>query len=154
MRVIETTSDRVRPLQRLVLRPNGPLPADREAPPDWHHWAVVEEDSVVAAASAGPAPVPAGSGLPNPMAGSVWQLRSMAVAPDRRRAGIGLLLLRALVSQARAAGVAVLWAEVRTEALGLYERAGWQALAEVWRKPGVGPHRYAWVDLQRQAEPA
>lgn len=147
MPVIETTVDRVRPLQRQVLRPDGPLPADRAAPPDWRHWAVVEEGRVVAAASAGPMPVAAVPGLPNAAPGTAWQLRSMAVAPDRRRAGLGSLVLREVMRQAGDAGVAVLWAEVRTEALGLYERAGWQALAEVWQKPGVGPHRYAWVEL-------
>lgn len=126
-------------MQQQVLRPDGPLPTDRPHPPDWQHVAALVDGLVVGACSVGPAPWshPELLGLRAPQ----WQLRSMAVLPERR-GGVGSRLLRAAVEVAAQAGAGSLWADARVAALGLYERGGWLVVGQEWIKPGVGPHMY------------
>ena len=68
----------------------------------------------------------------------------MGVVPAARRTGVGLRLMRALLDEARTAGVRELFLEVleqNTEARALYERLGFQALRrlEVWTYGGEPP---------------
>lgn len=130
----------VRGLQQSVLRPGGPLPADRPPPPDWLHLAAELHGRIVGAASLGPAPWPRRdlAELPQP----TWQLRSMAVHASRRGGGIGTGLLEAALATAERNAAASLWAEARIAAVSLYVRSGWQVVGPKWHKPGVGPHRY------------
>lgn len=133
-------ADEVRQLQQHVLRPNGPLPADRSPPPDWVHLAAWAGNAMIGAASLGPAPWP----RPDlaPLDRPTWQLRSMAVREDRRNRGIGSALLQAAVDLATESGAGFLWAEARIAALSLYQRGGWTITGPEWHKTGVGPHRY------------
>jgi GNAT superfamily N-acetyltransferase len=140
--VRSATLDEVRAVQLAVLRPHGPLPGDQEPPADWVHLAADSDGTVIGACSVGPNPWPHPQlcALPAPQ----WQLRSMAVLPERR-GGVGAALLVAAVEQAWAGGAASLWAQARVEALRLYLRGGWSVVGEEWLKPGIGPHR--WITL-------
>ncbi len=135
-----------RELQSRIMRPNGPLPTDREPPDDWLQVIVRDEDGdIVGAARFGPSPWPR-SDLADPPR-PAWQLRSVAVLPDRRGGGFGTELVGGARAVAAAHGAATLWAEARVAALSLYERLGWHTVGAEWHKPGVGPHRFVWIDL-------
>ncbi|MGB7982768.1 MAG: GNAT family N-acetyltransferase [Candidatus Nanopelagicales bacterium] len=128
----------VRGLQAAVLRPNGPLPADRPVPDDAVHVGAFEGLAAVGAASVVAAPWPG----PEVLAGPTWQLRSMAVRADRRGSGVGRQVLDLAVATAFDRGAASMWAGARLEALGFYTCAGWTVVGPRWAKPGVGPHRW------------
>jgi ribosomal-protein-alanine N-acetyltransferase len=60
-------------------------------------------------------------------AGPEWELENIAVAAGAQRRGLGTRLTLALLEEARAAGAAAVWLEVResnTAARGLYEKWG------------------------------
>jgi ribosomal-protein-alanine N-acetyltransferase len=64
-----------------------------------------------------------------------WEIENIVVDPGRRRQGIGMLLLRELLSQARQQGAASLLLEVRESNLAaqeLYKAAG---VREIGRRP-------------------
>ena len=135
--------DEVRPLQRAILRPNGPLPGDRPVPADALHVAALRDGTVVGAATLLPEPWP-GRGV---VRAPSWRLRAMVVAEADRRAGVGLAVLDRAVELAVSRGVGSLWAEARSSALGFYESAGWTVDGEEWIKAGIGPHRFIHLDL-------
>jgi len=135
--------DEVRPLQRAVLRPNGPLPGDRPFPVDAQHVAALRDGTVIGAATLLPE---AWSG-PGAVRPPSWRLRAMVVAEADRGSGVGRAVLDRAVELAAAQGVGSLWAEARSSALGFYESAGWTVDAEEWIKAGIGPHRYIHLDL-------
>lgn len=137
-----------RALQTRIMRPNGPLPTDREPPPDWLQLvARVDGDGgdIVGAARFGPSPWPRPdlADPPDP----AWQLRSVAVLPEHRGAGVGAALVAEAQSVAADNRAATLWAEARVAALSLYQRLGWHTAGAEWDKPGVGPHRFVWIAL-------
>lgn len=76
-----------------------------------------------------------------------WQLRSVAVLPEHRGAGVGAALVSGAQAVAAGHGAATLWAEARVAALSLYQRLGWHTVGADWDKPGVGPHRFVWIVL-------
>lgn len=135
-----------RALQLRIMRPNGPLPTDREPPDDWLQL-VARDDSgdIIGAARFGPSPWPR-SDLADPPT-PAWQLRSVAVLPEQRGGGFGTALIGGAQAVAVTRGAATLWAEARLAALPLYQRLGWHAVGAEWDKPGVGPHRFVWVAL-------
>ena len=142
-----------RELQTRIMRPNGPLPTDREPPPDWLQLVARVGDgnadgnhgAIVGAARFGPSPWPR-SDLADPPS-PAWQLRSVAVLPQHRGAGVGAALVNRAQSVAAANGAATLWAEARVAALSLYQRLGWFIVGPEWDKPGVGPHRFVGIPL-------
>ncbi len=69
-----------------------------------------------------------------------WRVRGMASAPEARGQGAGTAVLRALVAHAREQGGAQVWAQVRTPARTLYERAGFHVDSEEFEVPRIGPH--------------
>lgn len=129
-----------RALQRRILRPDGPLPTDREPPAD----AVILWIAGVGATTVHPAPWPHAA---PPVAPPVpdWQLRSLAVEPEHRGRGVGAQLIEAAVAGAVERGAQGLWAQARVRAVPLYLRCGWRAEGPEWDKPGVGPHRWVRV---------
>jgi len=58
------------------------------------------------------------------------QVRYMAVAPDCQGHGLGLAILRALEAAAAAQGHTTVVLEARENALGFYERAGYNVVAK------------------------
>lgn len=154
--------DEVRDLQLAVLRPNGPLPNDAAPPPDALHIGALLDGTVIGAATILPAPLPATwpgtDGLSAPARSGTdqlpeptWQLRSMAVRADLRGREVGRRVLARAVEIAHERGGATLFAAARVSALGFYTGAGWSAVGPVWDKPGVGPHRWVFLDVGADA---
>lgn len=133
-----------RTLQLTILRPNGPVPADVPLALDWPLLAATTEDGmVVGAVTVCPESWPRRDFTDVPMPS--WRLRSLAVAPDWRRRGIGRSLIIAACAAAHDAGAASVWAEARESALALYAALGWVTVGLGWLKPGVGLHAHVWI---------
>jgi ribosomal protein S18 acetylase RimI-like enzyme len=64
----------------------------------------------------------------------------MATASQARGRGAGTAVLGALLDHAAAQGARHVWANVRTGARTLYERAGLQVTSEEFDLPDIGPH--------------
>ncbi len=64
----------------------------------------------------------------------------MAVLAQRRRAGVGSALLTALLAIARGQGLAAVYLNAQTEALGFYARHGFEAEGDEFLDAGI-PHR-------------
>lgn len=69
-----------------------------------------------------------------------WRVRGMATEPEERGRGAGTKVLAALLAHAEAEGATRVWANVRTGAVSLYERAGFVVASEVFEPPQIGPH--------------
>jgi ribosomal protein S18 acetylase RimI-like enzyme len=69
-----------------------------------------------------------------------WRVRGMATLPDFRGRGAGSAILAALLDHAREQGAGAVWANVRTPAITLYERAGLEVASERFELPEIGPH--------------
>jgi len=77
-----------------------------------------------------------------------WQLRGMAVAPDRRGAGVGRALLDAVGRElARRGDDRPVWCNARVPAIPFYEAHGWRCVSAVFEVPTAGPHRrMRWIN--------
>jgi GNAT superfamily N-acetyltransferase len=69
-----------------------------------------------------------------------WQVRGMAVTPDRRRTGIGRALLAAIERHIAERNAALLWCNARASAAGFYKQLGWRIASEEFEIPTAGPH--------------
>lgn len=70
-----------------------------------------------------------------------WQLRGMAVANDRQKAGVGRALLGAIDEYvAQVKSPSVLWCNARVPAAGFYQKHGWKVASDVFEIPTAGPH--------------
>jgi ribosomal protein S18 acetylase RimI-like enzyme len=113
-----------------VLRPHQSV-AELAAhePPEAFAAGVFEGDELVAAGLIGP------EGQPGD-----WRVRGLATLPAFRGGGAGSAVLNALLEHARAGGGAAVWANVRTPARPLYERAGFSVISDEFELPRIGPH--------------
>ena len=147
----------VRPLRRVVLRPDQPAecseyPADddrraahvavRRAP----QARAVHGDSpnaeVIAVGTVYLDPPP---WEPDRIDG--WRVRGMATRHDARRNGLGGLVLGALLDHVAAQGGALVWCNARVGAQSLYARAGFTSRGDIFDIPGIGPHIQMWREL-------
>jgi GNAT superfamily N-acetyltransferase len=69
-----------------------------------------------------------------------WRIRGMATKPEARGRGAGTQILHALLRHAVAHGARRVWANARTRALTLYERAGFVVASDMFEPPDIGPH--------------
>ena len=70
-----------------------------------------------------------------------WQLRGMAVAPGRRDAGVGRMLLDWLEAEVnRRTPGHILWCNARVPAAGFYQKQGWTIISDIFEIPTAGPH--------------
>jgi GNAT superfamily N-acetyltransferase len=69
-----------------------------------------------------------------------WRIRAMAVAPALRGRGIGSAVLVALLDHVRRNGGGLTWCNARNPARGLYARAGFSPVGEVFDIDPIGPH--------------
>jgi ribosomal protein S18 acetylase RimI-like enzyme len=69
-----------------------------------------------------------------------WRVRGMATVPEARGRGAGTAILNALLDHARENEATAVWCNVRTQARGLYERAGLAVVSEEFELPDIGPH--------------
>ena len=69
-----------------------------------------------------------------------WRVRGMATAPHARGRGAGTAVLDALVRHAAGHGATSVWCNARTRAIGLYARAGFKVVSDVFEPRDIGPH--------------
>lgn len=70
-----------------------------------------------------------------------WQLRGMAIDPTWRGKGAGRILLDyAETVLMEKSDIRQLWCNARANAVGFYEKMGWQVVSEEFTIPHVGPH--------------
>jgi GNAT superfamily N-acetyltransferase len=70
-----------------------------------------------------------------------WQLRGMGVVAEYQGKGVGRVLLEVLEGLAREASpIRLLWCNAREEALGFYQKQGWDIASERFHIEDVGPH--------------
>lgn len=126
------------PLRQSVLRPHwtlDELARARHAGPD-ALWCAAYDDAgqVVGTGSVSRDSPPWAPDEP------AWRIRAMAVAGDRRGRGIGSAVLAALLDYVRSHGGGLTWCNARTAAQGVYARAGFAPVGEVFELPDIGPH--------------
>jgi N-acetylglutamate synthase-like GNAT family acetyltransferase len=74
------------------------------------------------------------------------QLRQMAVVPDLQHRGIGRTLLAHGEAVARSMGYTTVMGKAREQAIGFYEKAGYQVMGDPFLLHTV-PHRKIWKNL-------
>ena len=136
-------TEEVLELRMAVLRPGFPVvAADYDAFPGTRHVAAIADDVVVGCATVFPSPYRD--------ADDAWQLRGMAVAPDRQGEHIGAVVLEGAIELAQAAGAPLVWANARTTALGFYERLGFEPVGDVFTYGALDlPHKVIVRALQK-----
>jgi len=77
----------------------------------------------------------------------VGHLGRLAVLPAHRSNGVGVALVRAIESRARARGLAAVVLGAQVHALGFYQRLGYAAYGEVFDDAGI-PHRHMRKELR------
>jgi predicted GNAT family N-acyltransferase len=126
------------PLRGLVLRPGRPLAScqwDGDDLSTTHHYGITDAQTVVGIASIY---LRAHEAAPGPTS---WQLRGMAVHPDRQAQGVGAQLLKFVLHACAAnLGGTAMWCNARTRAVPLYERHGFSRVGGEFEIPDVGPH--------------
>ena len=98
-------------------------------PPDAFAVGVFDEDELIAVGLIGPEGDP-----------GTWRIRGMATAPQARSRGAGSAVLSALLDHARGRGARRVWANVRSPARSLYERAGLTVVSDEFELADIGPH--------------
>ena len=126
MTVRDVPVDVVLPLWHRILREGVPFEVAQarhaaiDTLPGTRHFAAFDGDTVVGVVTTFPEDTPLAPGR------RAEHFRGMAVDDAYRGAGIGRLLMRAVVDAARSRGAEVLWANGRDTALGFYERIGFR----------------------------
>lgn len=83
-----------------------------------------------------------------------WQLRGMATETGEQGRGLGRMLLRRAVAEARRDEPdRVFWCNARTSAVGFYEKLGWRVVSEPFDIPTAGPHVKMQFKPTRDARP-
>lgn len=108
------------------------------APDDWSRASMAAELSdghgyyLVAFRPEAPEAIEAYAGLRAPRGSEQADIQTIAVVPEARRAGLGRVLMRALLAEARRRGAAEVFLEVRADnpgAQALYESLGFERIA-------------------------
>ena len=123
LNIVEIPVEAPYDLRRRVLRAGRAdldvtYPEDRD-PATFHLGIVDPRSTVVAVGTFAPVPTQHRPGA------VAWQLRGMAVEPDRQGDNLGRMLLDDAVTRLRDRGASVLWAHARDSAIGFYKRMGW-----------------------------
>ena len=80
-----------------------------------------------------------------------WQMRGMAVVPQRQRQGLGRVLIEFIRAElSRQPQTVGLWCNARENAAAFYEKVGFTRVSERFLVEGVGPHFRMFL---RTAEP-
>ena len=127
--------EEILPLRKAVLRPAEPIVASEyDGFPQVLHVGAFEAGLVIGCATVFPSPYEGRAGA--------WQLRGMAVDPQRQGSGIGGQVLAAAIDLVRAAGASALWANARSTALPFYASMGFQTVSEEFvYGPSELPHK-------------
>ncbi len=123
-------------LRSAVLRPGLPLEANYY-PLDGQGWhfGVEVEGKLVSVGTIHP------EDHPQFTPQGQWRIRGMATLPEFRSRGCGTKLLLAMLGQAGAAELPLIWCNARTPALPFYLRQGFTVESEEFSLPHIGAHR-------------
>lgn len=121
----------VRELRDAVLRrPLGlPMPEDFGPEDGFRHFALVDEKQQ-----------PVACAMAVPHEPGHWQIRQMAVRPERQRTGLGRQLLVAVEAFLRESGATHLHLHARDHAIDFYARLGYAAVGDPFTEIGI-PHQ-------------
>jgi GNAT superfamily N-acetyltransferase len=141
----------IRPLRSLVLRPGQPPAAlvyEHDDHPLTLHAAAFEGDEIVGIATVHPQTPPEAQRGRIPesayAAGESFRLRGMASHPRVQGRGAGRAVLGKCFEHIRAHNAEYLWCNARLNAVGFYERMGFEAVGDQFDMPGIGPHYVMW----------
>lgn len=126
-----------RELRQRVLRPHQTLDelvVPGEDDPRGRWFGVVKDGSIVGTAGVVAEESPDHPGEP------AWRVRAMATDESVRGTGLGRWLLRACLDHVHRSDGGLVWASVRTPAVVLYERHGFEVVSDEWEEPHIGPH--------------
>lgn len=147
LRVGPVAPRRVYGLRQAVLRPHQPgielAVAGEDGPEAATMAAVTGEGTAVSTACVVPEPPPDVLAGVVP-AGRPFRLRAMATSGAARDAGVGAAVLAAAIDHVAACGGSSLWCNARVAAVRFYERAGFEAVGEVFEVELIGPHVVMW----------
>ncbi|MCO5142178.1 MAG: GNAT family N-acetyltransferase [Oligoflexia bacterium] len=130
--IILVKTEEILPLRSEVLRPDLPIEScffSEDARST--HFAIKVKTEVVAIVSVFPAP----EGQK-----ATWQLRGMAVAPKKQRAGFGKQLIEAIDNYLYEKKAQRIWCNARSEAVAFYQKNGYSIISDEFIIEGVGPH--------------
>ena len=139
MEVRLASTEEVRPLRAVVLRPGLPFetslyPED----PDARHYVVEDHAKIEAVVSF----------VDQPMHGDTRsgdvRFRGMAVAPDRQGQGLGGRLLEEAIARETARGGRRFWCHARDTARRFYLTHGFEVIGDGFEIEGIGPHHVMW----------
>ncbi len=131
------TSQCTWPLRHSVLRADKPLSTckwDGDDLPTTYHYAICDNQLIIGIASLF-------SRGRDGSQGTDWQLRGMAVDPERQGQNLGGKLLEFVLNHCRTelAGQLV-WCNARKRAVNFYLRHGFEIASDEFEIPEIGPH--------------
>jgi GNAT superfamily N-acetyltransferase len=133
------------PLRLAVLRPGKPIDSakfDGDELASTTHFGAFAHGKLLGVASLFEASMVEKPKIP------ALQLRGMATAPESRGLGLGHELVQTCIAHARARGICLLWCNARLEALGFYEKQGFNIIGPKFEIPDVGPHYKMILELR------
>lgn len=75
---------------------------------------------------------------------TVWRLRAVATLPEFQGRGIGKAVISYCIEYAIQQGGTLLWCNARPDAVGFYERLGFQVEGDLHTGLGHGPRYFMW----------
>ncbi len=78
---------------------------------------------------------------------TAWRLRAVATLPEFQGRGIGKVVILHCIGYASGQGGTLLWCNARPNAVGFYERLGFQIEGDLQAGLGHGPRYYMWRSL-------
>ena len=133
------------PLRHMVLRAGRPLSTcrwDGDELASTHHFGLFEGKELIGVSSIYQREHAVAQGP------DAWQLRGMAVHPERHGQGLGSkMLVEVLATCRNELRGQRMWCNARLRAVSLYERHGFARVGEAFEIPQVGPHFVMWRGL-------
>lgn len=75
------------------------------------------------------------------------RFRGIATLPKYRNRGYAIALIAFAINKIKPLGVAVIWCNARTSALGLYKKLGFKVVSDEFEIEGIGPHLVMALEL-------
>ncbi|MDJ0976410.1 MAG: GNAT family N-acetyltransferase [Planctomycetota bacterium] len=147
------TVDVVRPLRLRYLRPGQPEESVAYKSDEFDsavHFVVRDEDGQAIGVGSGHVENRVAGHPPHLTPG--FRVRGMAVETEWRGKGVGRAILGSLIDAAREAGATEVWANARTESIGIYEKSGFARLSSEFDIPLIGEHVVAVLGLLTRKE--
>lgn len=132
------------PLRHKILRQGRPVETcffPNDSAVDTRHYGAVVDNKLVSIASVYRADFP---GVAH---GRAWQIRGMATEQAHRQQGLATSLLQASIDYAQTQAGIFVWCNARIEAVGVYERIGFERIGEPFDIPEIGAHYRMGLDL-------